>query len=271
MSVHDDRQQAERLEDDLAHVDSDQPFGFDSIDDAIDFIRDHPIPWDRVVATAQRSYPADFADGIERADIDEPADIRVTRRQPTIHHPRRRLAMTDQTAHLTAALEREGVKLRPYLDMRCCRCGFDQSWSEDCRVLDTGHLLCADCAAALSRRSMNIRSRTEHITQLARIVAAEQGDPAEGALLVIFRGNNVKLNAVCTFDCCGTTFDWGEAQWHALAKGERAICCPDCLPGEIERGEAIRDDWSALETLAYMLGGRDAGPEFLRYFSDRDW
>jgi hypothetical protein len=62
--------------------------------------------------------------------------------------------MTDKTAHLTAALEREGVRLekRP-VDMRCCRCRFDQSWKEDFRVLISDHLVCADCEADLNEGS----------------------------------------------------------------------------------------------------------------------
>jgi hypothetical protein len=60
----------------------------------------------------------------------------------------------DPTAALTAALAREGIRLRKILDMRCCRCGYDQSWLEgdrQYRVLKSGHLVCAECEAALSK------------------------------------------------------------------------------------------------------------------------
>ena len=103
-----------------------------------------------------------------------------------------------------------------------------------------------------------IASREHHIIRLARIVGTEQGIPTTDAPVAMVRGNSVKVSHWVSCDVCGLSYDWGEAQWHAVrhVSGAEEVLCPGCLPGKIERGEVILDRRSAHRTLAFMLGGQ---------------
>lgn len=84
-------------------------------------------------------------------------------------------------------------------------------------------------------------------------------------MTVSFGPNPVKASSYATCGECGFEWDWGDAQWHAH-DSETGSPCPACLPSNIERGQVIRDDWTALQTLAYMLAGPDGAREFANYF-----
>lgn len=114
-----------------------------------------------------------------------------------------------------------------------------------------------------------IELREHHIVELARIVAAQQGEPAGKAPTVRPSCNFQKSSRLFRGACGHAAYDEGDAQWVAIEGDDEDgwnPVCRECLPGRIERGEVVLDRLSAHETLAYMLGGPEGRDAYLEYF-----
>ena len=110
-----------------------------------------------------------------------------------------------------------------------------------------------------------IEEREAHIIALARIVGTPQGERKPSAIHVAIRWNRDKSNLWVTWPC-GHSSEEGDTTWNAHLQGDCwKPVCRECLPAQIEGGEAILDRRSAHETLAGMLGGREGAEAYLAY------
>ena len=104
-------------------------------------------------------------------------------------------------------------------------------------------------------RNAYIERRERHVIQLARIVAARQGDPKPGAPVAVIGhapGSSCEL-VVC--GVCGDESDEGDAQWDVSLNGVWDAACRVCLPGQVGRGDVLLDRASAHEMLGQFGGG----------------
>ncbi len=120
------------------------------------------------------------------------------------------------------------------------------------------------------RENLRIEERERHITDLARIVASEQGEPKPDAPVVSIVHNQGKANEEWRCERCHSYYDEGDAHWNAHKGGCWNPTCRDCLPAEIAAGEVVLDRRSAHETLAFMLAGSAGREAYLHYFVEHD-
>jgi hypothetical protein len=104
-----------------------------------------------------------------------------------------------------------------------------------------------------------------YIKELALVVATRQGDPKPGAPTVYFTISHGYSGGRARF-YCGHVIQEDFERWHAYRdpRNEKGDCCPVCVVDHIADGDVIRDDWSACESLSYLLAGPQGAAEFKR-------
>jgi hypothetical protein len=108
-------------------------------------------------------------------------------------------------------------------------------------------------AAAAIDDAAERKQEDREVDDLARIVAARQGEPTAEALFVSIHLNRDPSPLIDTAYRCGHRYDEWSARWNARKRGVWSdTACRVCLPEMIEAGEVVLDLRSAQETLAVM-------------------